>query len=290
MIVTIKNEFLKVDISRKGAELQSVVSENREYLWQADPKFWGKHAPVLFPVVARNLDDQITVGGAVYPMPKHGFAKDNIFEIEEKTESSVTLLLESSEETKKLYPFDFKFRVIYSLSDHTLSQTYKVENTGDIPLYYTVGAHPALTVPGKMVDWTIEFQKDENLSSIDLDENDLIDPDAKFSVPLDNGFLPLSAFKDAYLKKDTLVFERLESKEVTLWDKDKNHGIKMTFTDFPSFAIWTHETRDADYVCLEPWHGMGQRKGETCSLENRFDMITLAPKTSESKTLTMEMF
>ena len=25
--------------------------DGREYLWQADPTFWGKHAPVLFPIV-----------------------------------------------------------------------------------------------------------------------------------------------------------------------------------------------------------------------------------------------
>lgn len=290
MIIEIKNEHLTVKVSKKGAELQSVKLGEREYLWQADPEFWAKRAPVLFPVIARNLHDEISVNGITYPMEKHGLAKSAVFEAEKVSEDSVVLLFKSSDETKKSYPFCFEFRVIYSLSGKKLTQSFEITNTGDKELYYSVGAHPALSVNGHFADWEVEFEKEEDLVSIDLDENGLIDPNAEFDVPLENRVLKLERFKSEFQKKDTLIFERIKNKKVTLFGKDREQGLIMCFDDFPSFAIWTHESRDADYVCLEPWQGMGQRTGETTSLEKRFDVLTLPQGKTDKKSLSIELF
>ena len=55
----LENEFLRVAINEFGAELTSIVrkSDQSEYVWNADPAFWGKHAPLLFPIIGR-LKDQ----------------------------------------------------------------------------------------------------------------------------------------------------------------------------------------------------------------------------------------
>ena len=50
-MIQISNDQLTVAIHEKGAELQSIQLNGMEYLWQADPKYWGKHSPVLFPIV-----------------------------------------------------------------------------------------------------------------------------------------------------------------------------------------------------------------------------------------------
>jgi galactose mutarotase-like enzyme len=49
----IENDLLKVGVLSKGAELCSIVKKQtgKEYIWQADPKIWANHAPVLFPIV-----------------------------------------------------------------------------------------------------------------------------------------------------------------------------------------------------------------------------------------------
>ena len=227
MITEIKNECLSVKVSKKGAELQSVKMAGREYLWQADPAFWAKRAPVLFPVIARNLRNEISVDGVTYPMQKHGLAKDAVFKIENISENSVTLLFSSDEETKKSYPFDFNFRVTYSVSGKKLTQSYEIENTGDKELYYSVGAHPALSVGGHLPDWEVEFETEEDLISIDLDENGLIDPYNTFPVTLENRVLKLNRFKDEFLKKDTLTFERIKNKKATLYGIGREHGIIM---------------------------------------------------------------
>ena len=52
-MITLENDFIKVDIAGKGAELQGLFSKETkiEYLWNGDSAFWGKHSPVLFPIV-----------------------------------------------------------------------------------------------------------------------------------------------------------------------------------------------------------------------------------------------
>ena len=51
----LENEKLKIQVSDDGAELCSVYDKvrGREALWTADPKYWARHAPVLFPFVGK---------------------------------------------------------------------------------------------------------------------------------------------------------------------------------------------------------------------------------------------
>lgn len=48
-VVTLKNGELTAAIDAVGAQLTSLALGGKEYLWQADPAVWGKHAPILSP-------------------------------------------------------------------------------------------------------------------------------------------------------------------------------------------------------------------------------------------------
>lgn len=50
MTVIIQNDQLIAEIAEHGAELVSLKSKdnNLEYIWQADPAYWGRHAPFYF--------------------------------------------------------------------------------------------------------------------------------------------------------------------------------------------------------------------------------------------------
>ena len=49
----LENEFLRVKVALRGAELCSLYDKRRreELIWQGDPTVWGWHAPLLFPLV-----------------------------------------------------------------------------------------------------------------------------------------------------------------------------------------------------------------------------------------------
>ena len=62
MNYTIENDRLKIQISSRGGEMQSVIRDGREYLWQADPQYWDEKAPNLFPIYRPNDGRKICAG------------------------------------------------------------------------------------------------------------------------------------------------------------------------------------------------------------------------------------
>ena len=77
----IENEFLKVAVSPHGAELCSIFDKEKQHevVWQADPAYWNRHAPVLFPFVGKVNEGLYRYKGKSYPMGQHGFARDMEF-------------------------------------------------------------------------------------------------------------------------------------------------------------------------------------------------------------------
>ena len=137
---TMENENLRVQISDHGAELSSIYDKaaDREAVWIGDPAFWNRHAPVLFPFVGKVNGGFYTHKGVKYPMGQHGFARDNEFECIENTENKTVHRLVSTEETKKVYPFDFALTMRYTLTGSTATLALTVANTGDKALPFSV--------------------------------------------------------------------------------------------------------------------------------------------------------
>ena len=109
MKITIKNNQLTTVVDSRGAELVSLekTSTHREYIWEGNPTFWGKHSPVLFPIVGTLKNNQYQYKNETYTLPRHGFARDYEFELISRTDSSAVFSLQASAETKTVYPFDF---------------------------------------------------------------------------------------------------------------------------------------------------------------------------------------
>ena len=104
MNYTIANDRLTVQISSRGGELQSIIRDGREYLWQADPAFWDEKAPNLFPYIARMTEGKYTLDGVTYHMPIHGFIHVTELAMEEQSGERIVFRLDANEETRACYP------------------------------------------------------------------------------------------------------------------------------------------------------------------------------------------
>ena len=134
----LENDFLKVTIDDHGAELVSIYDKekDREVIWQGDPRFWGRHAPVLFPNVGKHYGNHYRIGDKEYASKQHGFARDTDFTCIDSTLDSVTHQIRSTEETKEVYPFDFVLRIRHILKGRTLTVSWKVANNSDTDMYF----------------------------------------------------------------------------------------------------------------------------------------------------------
>ena len=106
----LQNEELKVSVASAGAELKSALDQKtgREYLWNADPAYWNRTSPVLFPVVGSYKDKTSYYDGKAYTMGQHGFARDMEFTLESSSDTEIWFVLRADETTYEKYPFDFE--------------------------------------------------------------------------------------------------------------------------------------------------------------------------------------
>ena len=74
-VTTIKRGSLTAAIDSMGAQLTSLALNGNEYLWQGDPAFWGKHAPILFPIVGSLRNNTAASAAGTCEMARHGIAR-----------------------------------------------------------------------------------------------------------------------------------------------------------------------------------------------------------------------
>ncbi|TDD77357.1 aldose 1-epimerase family protein [Flavobacterium caseinilyticum] len=248
MTTVIKNSILTAEIKRFGAELISLKSnQHKEYIWEGNPEFWGKHSPILFPIVGTLKNNSFHYNGIEYHLSRHGFARDMEFELIEATESRAVFSIQSSAETLKVYPFEFELQLIYTLNENNLSIEYKVFNKGKSTMPFSIGAHPAFALPNQFENYALAFDKEESLEYYLL-ENDLISNKTK-KLEVTDKQIPLTY---ELFKNDALIFKTLQSDSLTILENEKPI-LRVHFEDFPSLGIWTK--MNAHFLCIEPWFG-----------------------------------
>lgn len=278
-------------VETHGGELVSFKDDTgKEYIWDGNPAYWTGRNPNLFPVVGNLKNGSIKIEGKEYQMGRHGFARNSEFAVAERGEDYVVFELCENEETLKVYPFKFSFRIEHRLTERGFTTEYSVKNTGDGMLPYCVGAHTAFNCPmnegEKFEDYVLEFENEEEASTILLSERGLF-RNGDTEEMLYGKTLPLDY--SVYARLDTVVFRGLNSKKVRLKHKETGRGVQMEFEQFPMIAFWTKGAEKAPYICLEPWHGCAGYENETGEFLDKPHVICLQPGESKSLKYAVEI-
>lgn len=259
MITTIQNSNLTAQIKLLGAELCSLENNNSiEYIWDGNPDFWGKHSPILFPIVGTLKNNSYQYDGKEYCLSRHGFARDMVFELIDKKENSATFSIQSSDNIRNRYPFNFELQIKYTLENSSLSIGYKVVNKTASQMPFSIGAHPAFALSGNFEDYSLQFEIEEPLE-YNLLQNDLISNETKMLDSPNN----LVGLKYELFENDALIFKSLQSKHLTIL-KNQTPLIRVRYPKFPHLGIWTK--MNAPFLCIEPWFGYSDSVESTGNL------------------------
>ena len=281
MIVTISNKNLSATINTIGAELISLVKNNKNYIWQVDETYWNKTSPVLFPIVGRLKNDTYIYKGVNYNLPRHGFAREMEFTFEQRSESQVVFELNETEATKTNYPFDFKLFIAYTLMGNELVIEYFVRNQSEVVLPFSIGAHPAFTICEDFNSYSLKFNKEDVFETNHL-ENESFNGKTTL-VDTDNSELHLSY---SLFEKDALVFKHLKSNEVIL-KKDNKSVLKVNYDNFPYLGIWTKQ--NAPFLCIEPWCGLADHENHNSNIEEKEGINLLQPNEDFLRAMRIEI-
>lgn len=288
---TLKNDILTVLVKEHGAELSSIRKGSTEYLWQADPAFWGRHSPVLFPIVGSVWEKRYRVGGREYGLGQHGFARDMDFSMVSSSDAEVRYRLESSEETLEKYPWPFVLEIAYRLHGNKLDVIWEVENPGTEDMYFQIGAHPAFNYPDYDPDRPergfFSFDRSVGLECIRIKEKGCVDVETKYplEVPAD-GLLPVT--RETFDAIDTIMLQDSQIGKVTFHRIDGSPWLSLSF-DAPVVGIWSPPTKNAPFICIEPWYGRCDRAGYEGEYKDKDWINRLAPGERFSSVYTIEI-
>jgi len=276
----IKNEKLTLQVSSMGAELQSIKDANgKEYLWQADAKYWNRHSPLLFPVVCGLWEGKYRFHGMEFFMERHGFARDTDFQLLHKSEDSVTFGLHESDETMKQYPFPFNIAVTYRLEDNKIHVIWHVENTGNEEMHFQIGGHPAFNVPdikeGEPLIGTMRFDNEGKIERLYGNEGGCVKPE-RFELPTDKG---LWEFTEESFRDDAVIIDKGQVHSISLLNKEMAPVVTVKFKA-PAVGLWSPYGKNAPFVCIEPWYGIHDWAHYTGELQDKYLMNHLLPGAS----------
>jgi len=277
---TIENKTWKAAFKTHGAELRSLFHKpsSKELMWQADPAFWGKTSPVLFPIVGVLKDDTYLFNDDRFALSRHGFARDSEFEVRQERDIAIGFALRSDAQSFMVYPFAFELTIRYSLSDNGLTCTYVVHNpSSETSLLFSIGGHPAFAVEVNehiaYHDYQLLFPDDDVLTVGRLHNNLLMEERTR--IELQNHAFPLSY---SLFYNDALVIENLESQQVVLANSVNNNQLVFNFHGFPYFGLWA--AKNADFVCLEPWAGIADQEHHDQNLQHKKGIVRIDPNSS----------
>lgn len=258
---------MKIESQKEGAELVSIIYNGEEKLHDGK-NFWNRHSPILFPIVGKLRNNITNINGEIYKMNQHGFARDMEFKIVEYKDSKQSYLLESSQETKLKYPFDFSLYVTYYIDNETLITEYKVINTGEEIMPFGIGGHPAYKL--NYANSYIEFEQDENVIKYQL-EDGLISKEENIKLSK-NFYLDQDSFN-----QDAIILKGLKSSKLFVRNKEtKKIELEFTCKEFPYLAFWSK--KNAPFLCIEPWYAVADRKDFNGDFKEKEGNIFLGPK------------
>ena len=272
----IENEQLKVCVSDHGAELCSIYNKKteREVIWTADPAYWNRHAPVLFPFVGKVTGGCYTYEGRKYPMGQHGFARDREFLFVDSGDTFIRHRLAADEESRKVYPFDFELEIVHKLEGNCVTVEWKVFNPGKKKMYFSIGGHPGFCVD-ENAGSRLVFEEQETLSRVAIDpKTEGVDVEHPEVIALQQGVYQVEP--DTF-DKDALIFDHGQVKQVSLEKADGTRLVTLRCPDALSVGIWSPVGKQAPFICLEPWIGRCDNSGFTGELKDKFDVQSLEP-------------
>jgi galactose mutarotase-like enzyme len=275
-LVAIASDALSARIDPMGAELWSLTDANaNEYMTDADPAFWGGHAPILFPIVGSLADDRLVVDGRDYALPRHGFARRSAFEVVEQAADHVRFRLADSAETRAVYPFAFVLEIAFRIDGWRLDVIASVHNPGDRALPFSFGYHPAFA-------WPLPGGADKSAHRLTFAspepgpvhrvarDTGLLSPEAQPS-PVEGRELPLN---EALFRDDALIWTALNSRSLR-YGAPGGAALDITFPDTPMLGLW--QVPGARFICIEPWQGHADPHGFTGEFATKPGLVILPP-------------
>ncbi len=219
--------------------------------------------PILFPICGNLPDNTYTYKDQQYTLKQHGFARELPWEVTSVTEdlASITLTLNSNEQTRTVYPFDFQLAFTYQLLGNSLNIRQRCTNYSSDPMPFSIGLHPYFAVA------------DKSQLKFEIPATQFQDQRTKTTYPFAGDF-------DFSQDEIDAMFRQLSKSEATATDSTRSLQLQLSWDDtYSTVVFWT--VKGKDFYCLEPWTAARN------ALNTGEDLIHLEPGASHEALVRM---
>ena len=257
MKIEVKSDGISAVLNTEQGAIESILDDqSREHYWEYDSAVWPRRTAVCFPICGTLIDGKYRVGEKEYELPNHGFLREKDLKVECQTRDRLVLSLEQSEQTKKVYPYDFRFELEYRAEGNRLIATYRVTNPAREDLLFSVGAHYTYALPAPQAECFYMFDRPQTLGAfgaveggVSLEKKPLLENEDRLSMNelFENGA------------------KMLDMRDVTSTTIGIGTAGKL-FTSvesigFPYVILWAPGGNRSPFACIEPWAGLADLKG-----------------------------
>jgi galactose mutarotase-like enzyme len=268
MIYTIRNDKTEIKINSLGAEVRSVVHNGRERAWQNETGEWSGCAILLFPYAGFN---RLVYDGVDFGVQKHGFCRNEEFELVEAKNDKITFVLRANERTNAVYPYDFEFFVQYAIIDNGYQVCYTILHSDNREIPFACGGHESFALDSDVEHYYVEFEKDEKLDFLVHNASGMLTGE---TVDHGEGRI-LNLEKDFTDNSATVILGDINSRKATLKNKETNEKIvEVTFDGFENLLLW--HPHGSKMLCIEPWQALPSYVDEIKEFKERKGVINLS--------------
>ncbi|VEP16077.1 Galactose mutarotase-like enzyme [Hyella patelloides LEGE 07179] len=192
--------------------------------------------PILFPICGNLPYDTFNYQGESYKLVQHGFGRRIPWKVRETNNSncaSITITLESDQETLRVYPFEFAVSYTYELRGNSvkISQTYT--NNSEVEMPFSAGFHPYFQIGDK--------QKLE----VEI-------PGTEYTDNLSKATIKFSGEFDYQKDEIDAAFTSITANSTSFSDRDRQKKVTIKYSDlFSTLVFWT--VKGKNFICVEPW-------------------------------------
>lgn len=235
------NSSLEV-VPERGGIATSWLVEGKEIFYLDAERFANPDltvrggVPILFPICGNLPDNTYTHKGVQRTLKQHGFARDESWVVaKEETDgcAALTLVLESSDRTLAVYPFDFQLAFTYLIKGNSLEIIQRYTNLSAEPMPFSSGLHPYFLAPDK-TDLRFEIPgmqyRDQNTHK--------------------KGYF--TGVFDSTLDEIDVSFDELTGLAASVTDATRKLRLTLSYnSSYGKLVFWT--LKGKDFYCLEPW-------------------------------------
>ena len=192
--------------------------------------------PILFPICGNLPNNTYTYKGEQYTLKQHGFARDLPWEITNQVTNdlvALTLVLNSNDQTRAVYPFDFQLAFTYQLKGNTLEIQQRYTNHSTEPMPFSTGLHPYF------------FTSDKTKLEFEI-------PASQYQDQITKEVHPFSGTFDLSRDEIDVAFRQVNGSSASVTDTGRRLKVILSYSDlYSTLVFWT--VKGKDYYCLEPW-------------------------------------